>query len=58
LGSQSELETQIELSQRLNLLPAPAAEEILRKAEQVGRMLHALMRALEKKSKQSPAPST
>jgi four helix bundle protein len=58
LGSQSELETQIELSQRLKLLPERSAEEILQKAEQVGRMLHALMGALEGKNKQSPAPST
>jgi four helix bundle protein len=49
LGSQSELETQIELSQRLKLLPELPAEKILQKAEQVGRMLHALMRALEGK---------
>ncbi len=58
LGSQSELETQIELSQRLNLLPERSAKEILQKAEQVGRMLHALMRALEGKNQPSPAPST
>jgi four helix bundle protein len=58
LGSQSELETQIELSQRLNLLPERSAEEIPQKAEQVGRMLHALMRALEGKNQPSPAPST
>ena len=58
LGSQSELETQIELSQRLKLLPERSAREILQKAEQVGRMLHALMHALEGKNKQSPAPST
>lgn len=58
LGSQSELETQIELSERLKLLPELSAEKILQKAEQVGRMLHALMRALEGKNKRSPAPST
>ena len=49
LGSQSELETQIELSCRLKLLSEKSANDILRVAEQVGRMLHALMRSLERK---------
>ncbi len=48
LGSQAELETQIELSGRLKLLPMTSAEGILTKAGQVGRMLHALIRSLEK----------
>jgi four helix bundle protein len=54
LGSQSELETQIELSQRLNLLAEQSAKDILKRAEEVGRMLHALMAALKQKS----APSS
>jgi four helix bundle protein len=49
LGSQSEVETQIELSYRLRLLSKPSAEEIMMVAGQVGRMLHALIRSLEKK---------
>ena len=51
LGSQSELETQIELSCRLKFLSEDSAREILQKAEQVGRMLHALMRSLEQKQR-------
>ena len=47
LGSQSELETQIELSRRLGLLADGSAKEILEKAGLVGRMLHALMHSLE-----------
>jgi four helix bundle protein len=49
LGSQSELETQIELSCRLKLMPQTAGEEILKLAGQVGRMLHALITSLEQK---------
>ncbi|MBZ5545847.1 MAG: four helix bundle protein [Acidobacteriia bacterium] len=48
LGSQAELETQIELAGRLKLLPATSAEEILTKTGHVGRMLHALVQSLEK----------
>jgi four helix bundle protein len=54
LGSQSELETQIELSRRLKLLAEGLAKEILVKAEQVGRMLHALMRSLEHRKPDNP----
>lgn len=48
LGSQAELETQIELSGRLKLLSDGATKDILAKAGQVGRMLHALIQALER----------
>ncbi|MFB3923071.1 MAG: four helix bundle protein [Terriglobia bacterium] len=48
LGSQAELETQIELAGRLKLLPGKSAGAILAKAAQVGRMMHALVQALEK----------
>ena len=61
LGSQSELETQIELSHRLQLLTDESARQILQRAEEVGRMLHALIRSLERKggsAPQHPAPST
>ena len=54
LGSQSELETQIELSRRLKLVSEALAKEILVKAEQVGRMLHALMRSLEHRKPDNP----
>ena len=49
LGSQSELETQVELSRRLTLLSDGSAQAILELAEVVGRMLHALIRSLEQK---------
>jgi four helix bundle protein len=48
LGSQSEVETQIELASRLRMMPNEAACEILTLAGQVGRMLHALIAALER----------
>lgn len=49
LGSQSELETQIELAFRLGFLSQEAAQKILDIAEPVGRRLHALIRSLEQK---------
>ena len=48
LGSQSEVETQIELASRLSMMPDEVAGEILTLAGQVGRMLHALITALER----------
>src|SRR5205809_7674677 len=50
LGSQSELETQVELSTRLGFLSEQSGKEILQIAGQVGRMLHALIQALERKA--------
>jgi four helix bundle protein len=49
LGSQSEVETQIELSCRLGFISKQSREETLLMAGQVGRMLHALVAALERK---------
>jgi four helix bundle protein len=49
LGSQSEVETQIDLSCRLGFISKELAEEILLLAGQVGRMLHALVASLERK---------
>jgi four helix bundle protein len=48
LGSQSEVETQIELASRLSLLPNEAAKEILGLAGEIGRMLHAVIASLER----------
>ena len=56
LGSQSGLETQVELSRRLTLLPDKSAQEILELAEVVGRMLHALIRSLEQKGERLTHP--
>ena len=59
LGSQAEVETQIELSRRLTYLNDSEAREVLGPAERVGPRLHALMRSLEQgKGSASPAPRT
>ena len=59
LGSQAELETQIELSRRLKYLTDSEAKEILDLAERVGRRVYALIRSLEQRREGStPAPST
>ena len=49
LGSQSEVETQIDLSYRLGFISKDQAERFLLLAGQVGGMLHALIAALERK---------
>jgi len=49
LGSQAEVETQIDLSCRLGFISKQSSEEILLLAGQVGRMLHALVASLERK---------
>jgi len=46
LGSKSELETHIELAQRLGLLTASEAEALLEETAVVGRMLAALWKSL------------
>ena len=48
LGSQSELETQIDLSCRLGFISKQSSEEILLMAAEVGRMLHGLAASLER----------
>jgi four helix bundle protein len=48
LSSQSEVETQIELASRLSIMPHEVASQILLLAEEVGRMLHGLVAALER----------
>ena len=45
-GSEAELQTQIELARRLNLLPESEAKELLSHASEVGRMLVGLLRSL------------
>jgi len=57
LGSQAELETQIELAHRLVYLKDAEATELLELAGRVGRRLHALIQSLESsKNSVSPPP--
>jgi four helix bundle protein len=49
-GSLMELETQLEISQRLNYMSKAEAEEPLRDAAEIGRMLHGLIRALRERA--------
>ena len=48
LGSDAELQTQIELATRLGMLNDADAEELLQHAAEIGRMLAGLFRALPK----------
>ena len=54
-GSNNELQTQIELAQRVGILPATAAATAQKEAEEVGRMLHRLWVYLAPKKK-DPKP--
>lgn len=49
LGSQAELETQLELTVRLGLASAMSAAECVIHAARVGRRLHALVHSLEQR---------
>ena len=46
LGSEAEVQTQIELARRLKMLPAKDAERLLEDVTEVGRMLSALLKSL------------
>ena len=48
LGSNAELQTQVELSKRLKFLDEAAADELLDGASEIGRMLAGLFKALPK----------
>lgn len=48
LGSQAELETQLEIAVRLGMLTAPVAETCATQLTLVGRRLHALVASLER----------
>ncbi len=47
-GSLKELETHLIISARLELLDAAAETDLLRKSEDIGKMLRALIRSIEK----------
>ena len=51
LGSAKELETLIELSRRLELLKAPAADQLQLHARRLSKMLHSLGRSVEAQRK-------
>jgi four helix bundle protein len=48
LGSNAELQTQIELAKRLNMFTEAAGNELLQQATEIGRMLAGLFKALPK----------
>ena len=48
LGSQAELETQLELTIRLGMVSAAAAKDCEQQASLVGRRLHALVQSLQR----------
>ena len=50
LGSLAELETQIDLAARLNLVPRSAADKCANMCEEVGRMVHGLVHAIRQRS--------
>jgi len=66
LGSCAEVETQIVVASRLKLLKAKDADALKARTEEIGRLLHALVKSLERKryssaaspSTEHPAPST
>ena len=49
MGSESELQTQVELARRLNYLTNADADDLLNQASEVGRMLAGLFRSLPRK---------
>jgi four helix bundle protein len=57
LGSEAELQTQIELAIRLKLLVRSEAQKLLDEASEVGRMLSALLKALTRAAR-APGPRT
>lgn len=50
-GSLTELETHIQIAQRLNYIDDIMAEKLLIETTSIGKMLHALMRALRSKQR-------
>ena len=47
-GSGGELESQLEVGQRLQLIPVDAAELLIRDAQEIGRMIQGLVRSLSR----------
>jgi len=55
LGSQAELETQLELAIRLKVADREAVTPVLAAVEEVGRLLHGLVRSLEARAAGVPS---
>jgi four helix bundle protein len=49
-GSLKELETHVLLSQTVELMKAPDAEQVLERTEEVGKLLRSLIRALQERT--------
>jgi four helix bundle protein len=47
VGSDAELDTQLELAKRVDALRADVATDLLVRSQEVGRMLHGLLRSVE-----------
>ena len=47
LGSEAELQTQLELAVRLGFIPSASAQPLLESASEIGRMLNGLIASLE-----------
>jgi four helix bundle protein len=50
LGSSLELQTQLELSGRVNAIPADLCGDLLARSEEVARILHGLLRSVEREA--------
>jgi len=47
-GSGAELETQVELGSKLDLIPSDHADLLIRDTQEIGRMINGLVRSLER----------
>ena len=54
LGSLAELETQVDVAQRLRMVDEPAIQSVSRKLERTRQLLHGLLRALRAIKEQKP----
>lgn len=55
-GSQAELETQLELTRRIGLVAEASIAPIQARAAEVGRLLHGLLRSLNRRINPTPSP--
>jgi len=57
-GSLLELETQIQIANRLGYLPSPSADKVMSRCEELSRVLHGLARAAVDGTPDSRLPTT